>query len=108
MASELKTDRKIDIVSRMATPAVSRTWRAPTDTPASTADTSMTQDTESTIEGDESFASALDASHISSEGPVRQGRLSDPFTVKKQEVPRVIVTRGSEGVQLESEEEEEE
>jgi hypothetical protein len=64
----------------------------------------MTQDTESTIEGDESFASALDLSPISSEGPVRQGRLSDPFTVK-QDVPRVIVTRGSDGVRLESGEE---
>jgi hypothetical protein len=108
MASELKTDRKIDIVSRMATPAVSRTWRAPTDTPASTADTSMTQDTESTVDADESFASALDVSHVSSEGPVRQGRLSDPFTVKKQDVPQVIVTRGSDGVRLGSGEEDEE
>jgi hypothetical protein len=54
----------------------------------------MIQEGDTTIDSDEGFESALDISTAVSDGPVRQARISDPF-VLKQDIPSVIVTRGS-------------
>ncbi|WVR07361.1 hypothetical protein IAU60_004402 [Kwoniella sp. DSM 27419] len=95
-ANELKTDRKIDIVTRTMTPAVHRIAHfRPGLSPASSS--RMGEDTHGdiTMDGDDSFESAIDASLTPGDDSFSSMQ-SDPFVVKpKQNIPQVIVTSGS-------------
>ncbi|TYJ52354.1 hypothetical protein B9479_007048 [Cryptococcus floricola] len=88
LASELKADRKIDIVMRSMTPAVSRTYRnIPEHSPA---DVTMEEE-------DRSFESAIDESLIASGDDSMVTSNSDPFLAKAPSIliPTVTISRDS-------------
>ncbi|WRT68205.1 uncharacterized protein IL334_005180 [Kwoniella shivajii] len=90
-ANELKTDRKIDIVTRTMTPAVPRIAQY---RPASA--TSSREDiTQDTSVGDESFESAIDASLMTTGDDSMLSQESDPFLVRSSGIPQITVTRES-------------
>ncbi|ODN75618.1 kinesin family member 20/23 [Cryptococcus wingfieldii CBS 7118] len=83
LASELKADRKIDIVMRSMTPAVSRTYRnIPEHSPA---DVTMEEE-------DRSFESAIDESLMASGDDSMVTSNSDPFLAKAPTIPIPTVT----------------
>ncbi|ORY35365.1 P-loop containing nucleoside triphosphate hydrolase protein [Naematelia encephala] len=82
-AGELKTDRKLDILSRtIATPAAPRTTHLSNDTPATEAelDTSV----------DESFEAAIDESLAVMDESIDVGRMSDVFLVQPLQAKKAI------------------
>ena len=90
-ASDLKADRKLDILSRtIATPAIQLSTCEASGSPASVAETDGSDEMEATPEADttmdESFASALDRSHLPDDGSLVAGRMSDPFLVTPQQI----------------------
>ncbi|KAK8854933.1 hypothetical protein IAR55_003672 [Kwoniella newhampshirensis] len=92
-ANELKTDRKIDIVTRTMTPAVHRMAQF-RGTPASSSRTGDTSQNDISI--DESFESAIEASLMTSGDDSMVSTESDPFIVRStQTIPQVIITRES-------------
>ncbi|WVQ81700.1 hypothetical protein IAT38_003825 [Cryptococcus sp. DSM 104549] len=93
-ASELKMDRKIDILTRTMTPAVSRVARH--QHPASAGDDSM----DVSMDDDASFESAIDESLLTSGDDSMISNESDPFLLKGPRtdavpVPQVVITRDS-------------
>ncbi|WWD18916.1 hypothetical protein CI109_103372 [Kwoniella shandongensis] len=92
-ANDLKTDRKIDIVTRTMTPAVHRIAQF-RGTPASSSRTD--DDSQMDVTMDESFESAIDASLMTSGDDSMVSTESDPFVVgSSHDIPQVIITRDS-------------
>ncbi|WVQ72954.1 hypothetical protein IAR50_002516 [Cryptococcus sp. DSM 104548] len=93
LASELKADRKIDIVMRSMTPAVSRTYRTiPERSPTESAGQA-----DETMEEDKSFESAIDESLLVSGDDSLVTSTSDPFLTQTPSfpIPTVTVSRDS-------------
>ncbi|WVQ99831.1 hypothetical protein IAU59_006974 [Kwoniella sp. CBS 9459] len=105
-ANELKTDRKIDIITKAMTPAVHRVAHYQ-PSPAGSSNVGERTEGDITMDGDESFESAIDASLMTfdDDSMVSAANTSDPFVVQprhpapsqsqKQDVPRLMVTSAS-------------
>ncbi|OXB36630.1 hypothetical protein LQV05_005399 [Cryptococcus neoformans] len=93
-ASELKADRKIDIVMRTMTPAVSRIARyEPSPAESSYADCDESRDDQSM---EKSFESAIDESLLISGDDSMVSSHSDPFLTKPVSViPKLTISRDS-------------
>ncbi|WVF72614.1 hypothetical protein IAT40_007432 [Kwoniella sp. CBS 6097] len=104
-ANELKTDRKIDIITKAMTPAVHRIAHYH-PSPAESSNVGESTEGDITMDGDESFESAIDASLMTSgDDSMVSVADSDPFVVQpkgsmqaqaqNQNVPRLMVTSAS-------------
>ncbi|WWC90911.1 uncharacterized protein L201_005849 [Kwoniella dendrophila CBS 6074] len=91
-ANELKTDRKIDIVTRTMTPAVHRI--APFH-PSSASSSRIGEESQDISMDDASFESAIDASLMTSGDDSVMTQESDPFVVKSSGLPQITLTRDS-------------
>ncbi|WWC63071.1 uncharacterized protein I303_105670 [Kwoniella dejecticola CBS 10117] len=96
-ANELKTDRKIDIVTRTMTPAVNRIAQFHPHSASSFGIGEESQEASfvSTGDGDESFESAIDASLMTSGDDSVMTQESDPFVVRSPGLPQITLTRDS-------------
>ncbi|WWC71755.1 uncharacterized protein I206_105714 [Kwoniella pini CBS 10737] len=97
-ANELKTDRKIDIVTRTMTPAVHRIAPFhPSSASSSNIDEESQEDVSfvSMLNEDESFESAIDASLMTSGDDSVLSQEFDPFVVKSPGIPQITLTRDS-------------
>ncbi|WVW85845.1 hypothetical protein I302_107883 [Kwoniella bestiolae CBS 10118] len=92
-ANELKTDRKIDIVTRTMTPAVHRIAQYQPQH-GSAASSRISEDV-SMEDPDESFESAIDASLMTSGDDSVMTEGSDPFVVRSPGLPQITLTRDS-------------
>ncbi|WVQ68264.1 uncharacterized protein L199_006471 [Kwoniella botswanensis] len=92
-ANDLKTDRKIDIVTRTMTPAIHRIARAPFQ-PGSATSLRISEDV-SMEDPDESFESAIDASLMTSGDDSVLTQESDPFVMRSPGLPQITLTRDS-------------